>query len=147
MSSVVQLTERINPDWLSQQESLATPHFWSSQQYGDSLAAGHWFYALHEAAETGIAIIMPVAGEAELLNIFIAKDKQSQGLGKALLQGTMHALRLRGISRLLLEVRESNQPAHKLYSSLGFTECGRRKRYYPAGQGEREDAILMEANL
>ncbi|HEY6006742.1 MAG TPA: ribosomal-protein-alanine N-acetyltransferase, partial [Geobacteraceae bacterium] len=45
-----------------------------------------------------------------------------------------------GAEFVSLEVRPSNQEAILLYTRLGFTETGRRKRYYQDG----EDAILME---
>ena len=34
----------------------------------------------------------------------------------------------------LLEVRESNAGGRRLYSRLGFSEVGLRKRYYPDGE-------------
>ena len=42
-------------------------------------------------------------------------------------------------SKIFLEVRESNQPARRLYEKHGFREIGRRRRYY---QNPLEDAIL-----
>jgi len=39
----------------------------------------------------------------------------------------------------VLEVRVGNAPARALYSGLGFTEAGMRKRYYSDG----EDALIM----
>ena len=33
--------------------------------------------------------------------------------------------------------------ARALYLREGFTEAGRRRDYYPAPAGQREDAILM----
>jgi len=42
-----------------------------------------------------------------------------------------------------LEVRESNERARALYLREGFAEAGRRRDYYPAPQGRREDALLM----
>jgi ribosomal-protein-alanine N-acetyltransferase len=45
-----------------------------------------------------------------------------------------------GAVTVLLEVRESNVAARRLYRKLGFTEHGRRSNYYlqPA-----EDALLL----
>ena len=39
-----------------------------------------------------------------------------------------------------LEVRESNISAIALYLKMGFTEVGKRKRYYE----NNEDALMME---
>jgi ribosomal-protein-alanine N-acetyltransferase len=51
-----------------------------------------------------------------------------------------------GAENAFLEVRESNQPARKLYEKLGFVEVGRRKAYYPDHQG-REDALVLSLGL
>jgi ribosomal-protein-alanine N-acetyltransferase len=44
-------------------------------------------------------------------------------------------------------VRPSNAPALALYRRHGFVVVGRRKRYYPAPGGEREDAQVMRLEL
>jgi ribosomal-protein-alanine N-acetyltransferase len=44
---------------------------------------------------------------------------------------------------ILLEVRPSNERALAVYKKYGFAEIGRRKGYYPAHEGQREDAIVM----
>lgn len=145
MSSV----QRYRPDsakQLAELEASATPHPWSGRHYQDSLDAGHLFFQLLPA-NTGVAVVMPVLDEAELLNIFIAAQHQGQGLGRQLLSGTMASLRATGCQRLFLEVRTSNHAARKLYQHCGFIESGLRKNYYPAANGQREDAILMEAML
>jgi ribosomal-protein-alanine N-acetyltransferase len=43
------------------------------------------------------------------------------------------------VSAILLEVRESNLPARRLYEKHGFREVGRRREYY---REPAEDAIL-----
>jgi len=42
-------------------------------------------------------------------------------------------------SAILLEVRESNLPARRLYEKHGFREVGRRRVYY---QDPADDAVL-----
>jgi len=44
-------------------------------------------------------------------------------------------------------VRESNDDAREVYRRLGFAAVGRRKGYYPAPAGRREDAIVMSLDL
>ena len=44
-----------------------------------------------------------------------------------------------GISRLFLDVAESNTSARALYDAAGFAQTGRRRAYYADG----DDAILM----
>jgi [ribosomal protein S18]-alanine N-acetyltransferase len=48
---------------------------------------------------------------------------------------------------VLLEVRPSNERALAVYRRYGYREIGRRKGYYPAHAGQREDAIVMRIDL
>jgi ribosomal-protein-alanine N-acetyltransferase len=52
-----------------------------------------------------------------------------------------------GAQWLWLEVRQGNEAAQRLYERQGFRALGRRKAYYPAAGGTREDAILMSLKL
>jgi ribosomal-protein-alanine N-acetyltransferase len=47
------------------------------------------------------------------------------------------------MASILLEVRPSNERALQVYRRYGYEEIGRRKGYYPAHEGRREDAIVM----
>ena len=51
------------------------------------------------------------------------------------------------LGRVLLEVRPSNTRALAFYAQQSFTEIGRRKGYYPAAHGQREDAIVMSRRI
>jgi len=87
--------------------------------------------------------VMPLPGEAELLNITVAPAARGRGLGRQLLAQVCVGARAQGAERLFLEVRASNTPARTLYARDGFAEVGQRRAYYALPQGEREDAILM----
>ena len=67
-----------------------------------------------------------VADDAELVFIVTDKTKLRKGYGKILLQETLNTLNL----PCVLEVRESNSPAIKLYESFGFELLGKRKNSY-----------------
>ena len=67
-----------------------------------------------------------VADDAELVFIVPDKTKLRKGYGKILLQETLNTLNL----PCVLEVRESNTPAIKLYESFGFELLGKRKNFY-----------------
>ena len=67
-----------------------------------------------------------VADDAELVFIVTDKLKLRKGYGKILLQETLNTLNL----PCVLEVRESNIPAIKLYESFGFELLGKRKNFY-----------------
>jgi ribosomal-protein-alanine N-acetyltransferase len=55
--------------------------------------------------------------------------------------------RARGARRLWLEVRRSNLRAQAIYLRRGFVQVGVRKGYYPAPQGQREDALVMSLEI
>lgn len=85
-----------------------------------------------------------VLREWQLQYIVVAKRSQRRGVGTYLLKELISFVKGADGSRILLEVRESNQSARRLYSGLGFKETGLRKGYYP---DPPEDAILYELSL
>ena len=85
-----------------------------------------------------------VAGEWELENLAVAVEHRGKGIGASLLtEFKNHALAKEGLA-LYLEVRESNQPARRLYEKFGFGQTGRRRRYYV---DPVEDAVLYRLKL
>jgi [ribosomal protein S18]-alanine N-acetyltransferase len=52
-----------------------------------------------------------------------------------------------GAQWLWLEVRVSNPRALQIYEAHGFRRVGLRKAYYPAADGQREDAVVMSLKL
>ena len=95
----------------------------------------------------GFVIGQLAADEAEILSIGVAPDWQRAGLGKMLVQGLIRAVKRGEAKRLFLEVAEDNEAALTLYKGLGFTESGRRKRYYVRVEGEAVDAIVLALDL
>lgn len=88
----------------------------------------------------GLGCYWAILEEAHLTILAIAPDYQGQGLGQALLWALLASAQRRGLERATLEVRASNQAALSLYQKYGFTEAGRRRRYYPDTQ---EDALIL----
>lgn len=124
-------------------ESVVYSHPWSRGNFSDSLNAGYSCWVLEEDGEMiGYAALMLVMDEAHLLNISIARPRQQQGLGRALLENMMSIARNHGAAHMFLEVRVSNRPAIALYEKMGFNEMAVRRKYYPGHEG-REDAYLM----
>lgn len=120
---------------------------WTMGNFKDSLSAGYSCWVYDYCDQTiGYAILMIAAGEAHLLNLGIAHDWQSQGLGRQFLRHLVEVARQDRADMMFLEVRPSNRKAIELYLSEGFNEIGLRRNYYPAAKG-REDAIVMGASL
>ena len=125
----------------------ADPFGWTLRNFSDAHASGNTLTVLTvDGVTSGIAAVMHVLDESELLEIAVQPAMQGRGYGKALLAQVIALARRNGAVRMFLEVRESNARARKMYTSFGFEETGRRKNYYPTEDG-REDAILMTAQF
>lgn len=125
----------------------ADPFGWTLRNFSDAHASGNTLTVLTvDGVTSGIAAVMHVLDESELLEIAVQPARQGRGYGKALLAQAIALARRNGAVRMFLEVRESNARARKMYTSFGFEETGRRKNYYPTENG-REDAILMTAQF
>ena len=118
---------------------------WSRGNFVDSLAAGYDARVLYgEHGEiVGYFVAMAGVDEMHLLNITVAPAAWHQGHALFMLGALADLCRQRRARQLWLEVRVSNERARAIYRRHGFAEVGRRKGYYPAGQGRREDAVVM----
>jgi ribosomal-protein-alanine N-acetyltransferase len=129
-------------------EQIAYAKPWSSSNFVDSLNAGYQAQRLL-AGNTllGYFVAMKGVDEVHLLNITVAPAYQRQGWAHVMLDAL--ALWAKGLRAdwLWLEVRVGNLRAIEVYEAQGFTRVGLRKKYYPAVNGEREDAIVMSLSL
>ena len=114
--------------------------FLSELKDSPSIYVGH----MEENKLVGYICCMAVVDEASINNFAVAPDHQAKGIGKKLLQEMIALLKKRGMERLWLEVRVSNEAAFNLYKKIGFTEIFRRKEYY---HNPIEDAYIMELAL
>ena len=127
-------------------ECSVFPHPWTRGNFVDSLTSGYDAWVLREADEGALAgyfLLMYAVDEAHLLDVAVAADRHGTGLGRFLLDRIVARARAEGMASILLEVRPSNTRALYVYRRYGFDEIGRRKGYYPAHEGRREDAIVM----
>ena len=92
----------------------------------------------------GHCVLFRVMDEAEITSVSVRKDLRGQGIGTKLITALLDYLRKDGAKIAYLDVRESNQAARTLYTKCGFSEIGRRKRFY---QKPVEDAIGMGIEL
>jgi ribosomal-protein-alanine acetyltransferase len=87
----------------------------------------------------GFVCAKAVAGEWEIENVVVAGEFLRQGIADRLMQALLDQAEKSAASTILLEVRESNRPARRLYEKHRFREVGRRRKYY---SNPLEDAIL-----
>ena len=123
-------------------QSQAFP--WSRRNFEDALAAGYpaWIVRRQDSV-IGFCVAMPTPDELHLLVIAVSSEVRRQGVGSMLLEQVLRTAESVAVERVLLEVRPSNERALVFYQDKSFKEIGRRKGYYPAARGQREDAIVM----
>ena len=93
----------------------------------------------------GYAGMMFTGGrQADVVTLAVAPAQWGQGTGTALLMALVDEADKRGYEEVLLEVREDNPRARRLYLRHGFDEVGIRRGYYqPSGV----DAVVMRKVL
>jgi len=122
---------------------------WSERIFRDCLSSGYssWVY---EGANVIVAygiVSAAAAGEAHILNICVHPDAHMCGYGQRMVEKLIRVAVERQAETIFLEVRPSNHGAIRLYERLGFNEIGRRKGYYQAVGGQREDALMMALKI
>ncbi len=68
--------------------------------------------------------------QADIECVYVYNGFRKRGLAKALIDNLLGRLKLKGVTKVFLEVRESNIPAITLYSKCGFNQISVRKKYY-----------------
>ncbi len=155
MSAVLQTPEaQFEPLTLAQLpavlhiEKQAYAHPWTEANFRDALGAGYKAQMITAADELlGYFVAMKGVEEVHLLNITVTPRYQGQGWAQLLLEALAIWARGEGALCLWLEVRVGNLRAIHVYEQHGFRRVGQRKAYYPAGLGQREDAIVMSMHL
>lgn len=122
---------------------------WSERAFRDVLAHPAMYFACVRertadgyTAECvrGYVVAWFAGGQGEIANLAVEESARGRGLGSALLDAALDEARGHGTEEVFLEVRSSNVRARELYASRGFTEVGRRRRYY---RRPIEDAIIL----
>ena len=103
-----------------------------------------WLVALDEDKVVGYVGAQIVPDEADMMNVAVHPDYRRRGVARMLVGSLVEALIKRGSHRLTLEVRASNEPAKRLYETLGFSQVGLRRNYYRA---PREDALILQLSF
>jgi ribosomal-protein-alanine N-acetyltransferase len=97
-----------------------------------------------EGKTIGFLIGRQAADEAEILNLAVVKESRRRGEGGTLLEAALEEFRTRRVSRVFLEVRDSNEAGIAFYGKHGFSKIGQREGYY---REPFESAIVMEKKL
>lgn len=82
---------------------------------------------------------MESGNTADLLRIAVCSENQASGLATFLVNFMINNLRDKSFQEVILEVRQSNLPAIKLYEKIGFKKITIRKKYY----GDEDGVIYL----
>lgn len=115
---------------------------WKAEDFIDMIRRDNLTYLVAELDGTiiGGAGFRNILGDGEITNVAIEKAHRGHGYGKILVGELLKKGREMGAEEFTLEVRVSNEPAIRLYESLGFMSEGIRPGFY---ERPKEDAMIM----
>ena len=115
---------------------------WSRQGFLDAVNLANTVFLLAEENNRFVGYIgMYVAmDEGEITNVAVAPVERCHGIGGMLIAELLKIAENKGIARIVLEVRVSNDSAIRLYERNGFVQCGVRRGFY---EFPKEDAYVM----
>ncbi len=127
---------------LVQLENQCFADAWSRSTLRAALEDANSFTLLAQCGDAicGYAMAWSLWDEGELTNLAVAPNARGQGIGAMLLQAILDECKNRGATSVLLEVRDDNDAAQRLYARFGFIQVGLRRDYYGPGA----DAIVMK---
>lgn len=123
-------------------ENMAFSDAWTSKSIYDTFCQNQAFIVVAEFDKkiVGYCIVYYVLDEGEIARIAVDASCRRQGIGRKILEQVEKICAEKAITRLLLDVRESNETARGFYLDYGFKEDGIRKNFY---EMPKEDAVLM----
>jgi [ribosomal protein S18]-alanine N-acetyltransferase len=160
----VQLRPAISTDFVAivalERSTEFAPH-WPPATYAAMLNASNGepkrclFVALMGESLVGFAagLLHPSSSEAatpesgrvaELESVVVSSRARRVGIGRSLCAAVIDWCRSHAATELVLEVRAASAGAIALYTALGFTQTGRRPRYY---RDPVDDALAMRLEL
>jgi len=126
------------------EEELFGPEAWNLRSWWGELAGRprrEYVLLEDDAGIAGYAGIDHVGDVADVMTIAVLPRRRGSGLGRRLLEELVARARAAGSLRLVLEVREDNVPARRLYEDRGFAHVRTRTHYYPDGVDARVLAL------
>lgn len=139
----------LNPDDCIQIAELEQSVFsdaWTQRGIEETFSQPHSLIVVAEDGQKilGYCILYCVLDEAEIARIAVCEEARRRGTGARILEFCEKSCVEKGVKRLLLDVRESNEMARRFYEKHGFQKDGIRKRFY---ENPCEDAVLMSKEI
>lgn len=136
------IVRRINPAELSllknlEKKCFSSNYFNEKQMEEMYLNERYSFWGVWDSGKmSGYLIILDSVDVYEIIKVGVDEQCRGKGLGEQLIKKAFETIEV----DLMLEVRESNTSARRLYEKLGFREIGVRKGYY---EDTGEDALIL----
>ncbi len=116
---------------------------WNRASFENELTNPNAYFLVARDDEKGEVVgyggVWAMYDVGDITNIAVRPDYRREGIGRKILNLLIDLCKEKGMTEITLEVRQSNLPAQRLYTSEGFEICGLRKRYYQ----NKEDAVIM----
>ena len=127
-----------------EQESYSDP--WSKSSILSEILNKYTYFVILKQNDIllGYACIRLNIDEAEIFKLTTNPRFRKMGIAKILLQNLVYFAKKNGLKKILLEVRESNLSAIKLYKYFDFKKIFVRKNFYSS---PLEDALTMQKDL
>ena len=124
--------KQIHVAQVAELEKLCFADPWSEKSIASELGNiwSYWVVALDGERVVGYIGSQSSADETDVMNVAVHPDYRRRGIAESLIEVLIRELKNRGSHALMLEVRDSNEPAIALYEKLGFQQVGLRKNYY-----------------
>lgn len=126
-------------------EQMDLEHFprpWKIGQWRSLAGPHHYLYRWNQNNKlSGFALFAHLKGDetAHLLKICLAPDCRGKGIALAFWSQIQNNLKTHGVSKVFLEVEETNLRAQGFYEKVGFSALRAMKGYYSDG----ENAVAM----
>jgi [ribosomal protein S18]-alanine N-acetyltransferase len=132
----------VDLDQVTEIEKVSMPSPWSKELFEEELKReqAHYFVMEEGNQVAGYMGYWEAPEEAHIITLAIHPDFRNRGLGRQMIDSCMGFAVKRGARLATLEVRESNDAAHRLYEKCGFRTIAIRKKYY---SDNLEDAVVM----
>jgi ribosomal-protein-alanine N-acetyltransferase len=144
--NVQTLIRKMGPEDLEQVVAIDKASFslpWPARTFRyealENSAARCWVAEM-DGRVVAMIVLWFIVDEAHIATLATHPDFRRQGIAEQVLIHALQSAAREGARRSFLEVRAGNLAAQTMYRKYGFTEDGRRPRYY---KDNGEDAILM----
>ena len=107
---------------------------WSAAQFREELAGAprtrKYIIAVDSSQIVGYAGIALAGDVADIHTLTVVPEYRRQGIASAMLLELESWAHKKGVSALMLEMREGNAEAQPLYEKYGYSVISRRDNYY-----------------